>query len=100
MQLLKLRFFFLCIFQAGAFTLISPLKLSYHLLVENKYVNIQGTPETEGTNVCLHARAMGIGTLYLLIQTICLARSVLSRLQQNSASNNVFERLSERTQFI
>lgn len=46
-----------CIFQAGTLTLTSPSKLSYRLLAENKYVNTYDTPETGGTNVCLHAKA-------------------------------------------
>lgn len=36
----KVALIFSCIFQAGAFTLTSPFKLSYHLLAGNKYVNI------------------------------------------------------------
>lgn len=32
--------FFPCIFQVGVFTFTSLSKFSYHLLVENKYINV------------------------------------------------------------
>jgi len=62
----KVALIFSCIFLSGAFALTSPLKWSYHVLTENKCVNTKATPEIVGKKLCLHARAMGMGTLYLI----------------------------------
>lgn len=44
----KVAFVFPCIFRGGAFSLTPSFKLSYHLLAENKYVNVKATPEIGG----------------------------------------------------